>query len=59
MTKYRLCESNELPYYDIDIECTSKELLLKLDAVIHKTINEHYHINNCEVELYREMFGDE
>ncbi len=58
MTKYRFCESNELPYYDIDIECTSKELLLKLDAVIHKTINEHYSIS-AKVDIYREMFGDE
>ena len=43
MTRYKLDKSNEYPFYIIEIDVNSLELLTKLDKVIEETITEHYY----------------
>ena len=46
MTRYKLDKSNEYPFYIIEIDVGSLELLNKLEKVIDETINEHYNGDN-------------
>lgn len=46
MTRYKLDKSNEYPFYIIEIDVDSMELLKKLDKVIDGTIYEHYYGDN-------------
>ena len=43
MTRYKLDKSSEFPFYIIELDVDSIDLLKKLDKVIEETITEHYY----------------